>query len=383
MGWRAMRYDPVKVMRTPKSVELSITNKCNLRCTYCSNFTSAGDVDYDLPKEEWLQFFKKLNQCSVMDVTLGGGEPFCREDLKDIIKGIIRSRMRFCILSNGTLITKDMAAFLASTKRCNYVQISIDGSNPKTHDICRGKGNFFKAVEGIRTLKKYRLPVSVRVTIHKYNIGDLTEITSFLLEDLGLSGFSTNSASYMGLCRYNVDKVQLSVEERSLAMETLLHLKKKYNGRINAAAGPLAEAEKWAEMEKARLEGSPAMKGRGYLAACGGVMRKLGVRSDGVMVPCTQMSHLELGRINKDNLIEVWQNHPELIRLRKRQSIPLNDFEFCRDCAYIPYCTGNCPALAYTILGEDNHPSPDSCLKRFLEEGGRLPANNPSFCGIN
>ena len=40
----------------------------------------------------------------------------------------------------------------------------------------------------------------------------------------------------------------------------------------------------------------------------------------------------------------------------------------------MPYCTGNCPALAYTLTGEVNHPSPDACLRRFLEEGGQIPA---------
>ena len=47
-----------------------------------------------------------------MEVTLAGGEPFIREDLKEIIGGIVRNRMRFAILSNGTLITDEMAAFL-------------------------------------------------------------------------------------------------------------------------------------------------------------------------------------------------------------------------------------------------------------------------------
>ena len=102
-------------------------------------------------------------------------------------------------------------------------------------------------------------------------------------------------------------------------------------------------------------------------------MNQIAVRADGVMTPCIQMSHIELGRINRDNLQEVWQGHPELKRLRERHKIALRDFEFCQGCAYINYCTGNCPALAYTILGKENHPSPDSCLKRFLEAGGRLP----------
>ena len=163
----------MKLMRTPRSVDLSVTNRCNLQCTYCSHFTSAGDVSQDLPQEEWLQFFEELNRCAVMNVTLQGGEPFCRKDLQELIEGIVRNRMRFNILSNGTLITDEMAAFLASTGRCDGVQVSIDGSIPMTHDACRGEGNFYKAMRGIKSLQKYNVPVHVRVTIHKHNVRDL------------------------------------------------------------------------------------------------------------------------------------------------------------------------------------------------------------------
>jgi SynChlorMet cassette radical SAM/SPASM protein ScmE len=126
-------------------------------------------------------------------------------------------------------------------------------------------------------------------------------------------------------------------------------------------------------MEKACQQKIEMIPGRGHLSGCNGPMNTLSVRADGVMVPCGQMSHIELGRINRDNLQKVWQQHPELKRLRERHKIALSDFEFCQSCEYINYCTGNCPALAYTILGEENHPSPDACLKRFLEAGGRLP----------
>ncbi len=366
----------MKVMKTPRSFDLAITNHCNLRCKYCSHFTSAGDVSQDLTTEEWLQFFEELNRCAVMNVTLEGGEPFCREDLRDLIHGIVSNRMRFNILSNGTLIKDEMAAFLASTGRCDGVQVSIDGSIPTTHDVFRGKGNFYKAMEGIKALQRNGVSASVRVTIHKQNVRDLEEVATLLLEELGLPDFSTNAASYMGLCRKNAEQVQLTVEERSLAMETLLRLTRKYNGRINANAGPLAEVKTWLEMEEARRDGRERMPGRGYLTGCNGPMNKMAVRADGIMVPCSQMSHIELGRINKDNLKNVWQNHSELKRLRERSTIPLSNFELCKECVYIKYCTGNCPALAYTIVGDANHPSPDACLKRFLEAGGKLPEVN-------
>jgi len=363
----------MKLMKTPRSVDLSITNRCNLRCTYCSHFTGAGDVDQDLPKEEWLQFFEELNRCAVMNVTLQGGEPFYRKDLSELVEGVVDNQMRFDILSNGTLVTDDMAAFLAATGRCDGVQVSIDGSVPTTHDACRGQGNFLKAMQGIQSLLKKNVPVSVRVTIHKHNVRDLENVAELLLEEIKLPSFSTNAASYMGLCRQNAEQVQLTAEERSLAMGTLLELEKKYNGRISATAGPLAEARSWLEMEEARRDRMQDITGRGYLSGCNGPMNTLAVRADGVMVPCIQMSHMELGRINKDDLEKVWQENFELKRLRERHKISLSEFEFCHECAYINHCTGNCPALAYTIIGKEDHPSPDACLKRFLEAGGRLP----------
>lgn len=363
----------MRLMKTPRAVDLDVTNRCNLRCKYCYHFTSAGDVGEDLPKEEWLAFFQELNRCAITNVTIAGGEPFYREDLKELIDGVVHNKMRFTLLSNGTLITDEMAAFLASTGRCDGVQISIDGSIPITHDSFRGKGNFVKAMNGIKILLKHKISVPIRVTIHRKNVHDLAGVARLLLEEVGLPSFSTNSAGYMGLCQQNTEQVQLTVEERSQAMEALLRLTGEYNGRISATAGPLAQGRMWLRMEKARLEGKESLPGRGALTACGGAMNKLAVRADGVMVPCNQISHIELGRINRDDLQDVWQNHPELKRLRERPHIPLSDFEFCKGCDYINYCTGGCPALGYTLMDDVYHPSRDACLKRFLEAGGRLP----------
>jgi SynChlorMet cassette radical SAM/SPASM protein ScmE len=360
-------------MSTPRSLDLDITNYCNLRCKYCSHFTSAGDVKQDLPTEKWLDFFQELNRCGIMTVCLQGGEPFYRKDLPELIEGIVRNRMRFNMLSNGTLISDEAAAFLASTNRCDGVQISIDGSDDHAHDVFRGNGSFSKALKGIEFLRKHTVPVSVRVTLHKKNIHDLENIARLLLEDLGLPEFTTNAASYMGLCRENVKEVQLTASERTRAMEKLLVLNRKYNGRLSATAGPLAEAINWMMIEQACREGKESLPGGGYLTGCSGPMSSLAVRADGVIVPCAQLSHIELGRVGKNDLKKIWQHHPELKRLRDRHNIPLDDFEFCKDCDYISYCTGNCSALAYTITGQVNHPSPDACLRNFFKEGGKLP----------
>jgi SynChlorMet cassette radical SAM/SPASM protein ScmE len=230
----------MKLVKTPRSVDIDITNECNLRCKYCYHFTGPGDVQEDIPKDEWLDFFEELGRCAVMDVYLGGGEPFFREDLKELIDGVVKNRMRFMLLSNGTLITDEIASYIASTRRCDSIQVSIDGGSSQTHDLSRGKGNFHRAVAGINVLRRHQIPATVRVTINRHNVRDLDEIAKLLLDDIGLQSFSCNSAGPMGLCRQNREEMELTVEDRQIAMESLLNLDKKYNGRINAAAGPLA-----------------------------------------------------------------------------------------------------------------------------------------------
>ena len=362
-----------RIMRTPRNVDIEITSRCNLRCRYCYFFDNPAVGYHDLPTDEWLKFFDELGRCVVMSVTLQGGEPFIRKDLPELLKGIVQNRMRFSILSNGTLINDEIATFIANTGRCDSVQVSVDGSCPETHDVCRGKGSFEGAIRGIRILQRNEVPVSVRVTIHRQNVNDLENIAEFLLEDLGLPGFSTNAAGYFGSCRQNADEVLLSNPDRQSAMETLQKLLEKYNGRISATAGPLAEAQIWFKMEEARIQDAQAFHNGGRLTACGCPSNKIAVRADGVIIPCSMLSHMELGRIDKDPLEEVWQTSPDLNHLRLRHTISLTDFDFCDDCPYIPYCTGNCPGLAYTLTEQVDHPSPDACLKRFLEDGGKLP----------
>jgi SynChlorMet cassette radical SAM/SPASM protein ScmE len=355
-----------KIMKTPRSVDIEITNRCNLRCKYCSHFDSSGDVGIDLPTEEWLRFFEELNFCAVMEVTLSGGEPFCRDDFRELLTGIIKNRMRYSILSNGTMISDEMARFIASTHRCNGIQISLDGSIPKIHDACRGIGSFERAMQGIYRLMSYKLPLTVRVTINRHNVKYLENIADFLLEEIKLPSFSTNNATHFGLCKSNAEQVQLTPDEHYFAMKTLQILNKKYSGRIHAQAGPLANFRAWNRMKKGHTQGLEETPSLGHLTSCAGPNTKIAVRSDGVIVPCNQLGHIELGRINKDELKEIWHHHPQLIRLRERHKIPLTNFEFCRECDYIRYCRGGCPAVAYNLLGNEYHPSPDSCLRRFL-----------------
>jgi SynChlorMet cassette radical SAM/SPASM protein ScmE len=361
-------------MYSPRSIEIAITKKCNLRCHYCSHFSNQYEYGNDLTLAEWNQFFEELSYNKVMKVIISGGEPFLRPDLNEILKGIVKNRMRFCILSNGTLVQDEIIQSIASSNRCDYVQVSLDGFSPISHDICCGKGSFDAAIEGIQILQKYGIPVTIRVTIHRYNVFDLDEIAQFILKELGVKSFSINSASFLGLCTSDNADICLTATERGYAMVSLLHILKKYKNQVHATSGPLAELIQFSRMEKARLNKQDKLIQGGYLSGCKCVWSHCAVRSDGIIVPCILLPHISLGSINKNNFIHIWRTHPVLTTMRDRHKIPLVKFDFCQNCDYIDYCTGNCPAIAWTKYGEIDHPNPDSCLRKFLADGGTLPS---------
>jgi len=358
-------------MNTPKSVDIDVTSRCNLKCLYCSHRTSAADTRNERSTAEWTKFIEECGKAAVMSITIGGGEPFIREDLAEIIHAIVKNRMRFSILSNGGLITPEIASYIKSTRRCNHVQISIDGSCPDTHDRFRGAKSFEAAIRGIRILQNAGVIVTSRITIHRYNIHDLENTAHLLLDEIGLESISTNSVSHLGLAQEHEKEVQLSPLEMCDAMERILLLAEKYRQQITAQAGPLSLGKAYQEMECARIEGRE-IPHRGFLTGCGCMWQKITVRPDGVYVPCGMLAHIELGRINQDSLIDIWQNNRELQKLRERYLIPLDSFPECADCEYRMTCTGNCPAGAFTRTGDVYAPSPDGCLKQFLANGGRI-----------
>lgn len=270
----------IKVMPTPRTVDLEITSRCNARCRYCYYLNNDGVAYEDLPTERWLAFFEELGRAKVMNVCIAGGEPFVREDLFELIDGIVRNRMRFEILTNGRLLTREVAIKLKATGRCNSIQVSLDGSTPEVHESMRGKGSFAPAVNALRVLCKEGLPATVRVTVHAWNIDNLPDVARLLLEDFGLPSFSTNSISSLGTRAKYGDDVFLSPAQRLQAMKVLAELDARYPGRIEASAGPLADWKMFREMERAAEDHAP-IPGRGCLVGCGCIFTRIAVRADG------------------------------------------------------------------------------------------------------
>ena len=76
--------------RVHKDLRVSLTDKCNLRCTYCM---PAEGVEW-LPSQHILntnelnQLLKILCDLGITEIRLTGGEPLLRPDILEIIENI-------------------------------------------------------------------------------------------------------------------------------------------------------------------------------------------------------------------------------------------------------------------------------------------------------
>jgi SynChlorMet cassette radical SAM/SPASM protein ScmE len=315
---------PKGVWPVPQSVDISLTGRCNLSCRYCF-YADSMAVTKDLPTERWLAFFAELGRLAVQRVCLSGGEVFARPDFFVLVDGVIANRMRYSILSNGTLITPEVITAFSEGKRrlrLDSIQVSIDGSCAAVHDLSRPPKSFDRAVRGLRLLVDAEFPAMVRVTLNHHNIGDLENIARLLLDDIGLSGFSTNEAEVMGTARCIGQNIVLTELERRQAMKTLMELNERYGGRIRATAGPLARAKMVREIEERIARGETGTPGRGTLCSCGGVFSKMAILHDGTMVPCNMLPTLTMGVIGMHSLKDAWLHSPSINAVRRRREIP-------------------------------------------------------------
>lgn len=169
----------------PYSVSLWLTNRCNLRCSFCW-------VEADRDEIEPQYYYSLIEQLSRFGTRIGitGGEPLLYDNCMDIIKYAKSKGLKVGLNTNGLLISK-YADELLTTPPDN-ISISIDGP-PEVHDEIRGMpGAYEKAIKGVKRILSLRdelaletPSVRVLITICKDNLNYIPQAIDEL-DDMNL-----------------------------------------------------------------------------------------------------------------------------------------------------------------------------------------------------
>ena len=168
------------------------TAACNARCKHCFYWEeiASAKTRSELTLNEIEKIADSLN---LIYLSIGGGEPFIRKDLPQIVQGFYeRSRILYCnIVTNGFYTERTVAAVKTIREQCPRlkikIQISFDDFE-KEHDAYRKvPGIFAKATETLRELSKIResdsrLNLDIATCMTKTNKERVTKLYDYMRE---------------------------------------------------------------------------------------------------------------------------------------------------------------------------------------------------------
>ncbi|SEG94929.1 uncharacterized protein SAMN04489712_1554 [Thermomonospora echinospora] len=186
------------------SLELILTEGCNLACTYCFEKEMLGHkkMPLEVAKSAVDLLFSYSGDRPSVTITHFGGEPtlnfpaiqYATEYAEDRAAELGKS-VNFNITTNGVLLNERIVGYFADHKI--DVLLSLDGSKT-THNKYRvdkrGQGTFDRVLKGLHTLKEQMPWIAAKLTVMPTNASQLYEDVVHLHE-IGVNEFLIGHAS--------------------------------------------------------------------------------------------------------------------------------------------------------------------------------------------
>jgi len=189
--------------RPVKDLRISVTDRCNFRCTYCM-----PQDEYEWINKKEILTFEEITRLANLFVGLGvekirltGGEPLVRKDLDHLVARLstIPGLEDLCLTTNGSLLAEQIEALKAAgLKRVN---VSIDTLDNEKFKRMTKRGDLAKVLEGIFAAKKHGLkPIKLNAVVERgVNDDDIIPLVEFCREH----GFAMRFIEYMDVGNAN------------------------------------------------------------------------------------------------------------------------------------------------------------------------------------
>jgi len=189
--------------RPIQDLRISVTDRCNFRCTYCMPLDEYEWIDKKeiLTFEEITRLARLFIQLGVEKVRLTGGEPLVRQDLAVLVQELsaLEGLKDLCLTTNGALLGEKMEALKKAGLR--RVNISIDTLDAEKFKRMTKRGDLNKVLEGIFAAKKAGIaPIKLNAVIERgVNDDDILPLVEFSRTH----GFAMRFIEYMDVGNSN------------------------------------------------------------------------------------------------------------------------------------------------------------------------------------
>jgi MoaA/NifB/PqqE/SkfB family radical SAM enzyme len=215
----------------PLYVAWQLTNECNLACLHCIEESGPGKAFRDELDRQ--QIFAILDQLAAKDVpylSLSGGEPMLHPSFFDIVEHVCASGMQLKIETNAHHLDPASCARLKDLG-VKAVQVSLDGATRETFNRMRVRGDFDRAIGGIRALAAAGVPIEINYSPTRFNTHEIGAAVD-LAHELGAYSFYTGRTMYTGNAVKTWHRLAPSEEQYETYFNTLREKTLEYRDRM-------------------------------------------------------------------------------------------------------------------------------------------------------
>ena len=232
-----------EALAAPLYVAWQITNECNLACLHCIEESGPGKAFRDeLDRDEVLAVIDQLMDHEVPYLSFSGGEPMLHPHFFEMVERVTHRGSQLKIETNGHYLSPENCARLRDLG-VKAVQVSLDGASSATFGRMRVRGEFDKAVSGIRNLASAGVPIEVNFSPASFNIHEAARIVDFAHE-LGAASFYSGRTMFTGNAVKAWRHLEVTDAQYDEYFATLKAKQAEYRGRMRVTyheAGLLEE----------------------------------------------------------------------------------------------------------------------------------------------
>ncbi len=158
-----------------------VTHRCNMRCRMCVVWHQ-GNKETEMTTSQAGHLAENLHQAGILTVALGGGEPFVRKDLPEIVHSFAKRGIEVRVLTNGIGIRENRIKEVIEAG-LNHVSISLDSLDPAVEQRVYNDVDVWQDI--VATMRRFRawlpkpsVPV-MNVCVARNNLLELPSLVDF------------------------------------------------------------------------------------------------------------------------------------------------------------------------------------------------------------
>ena len=298
-------------------------------------YSTEGSTADELNSTQATQLLKMCAAHDVLTLGIGGGEPFLRSDLLQLLREARDYGFNVFLMTNGHFITLEAAHMLARNEI--HVSVSLDGANAVTHDRLRGTGSFRKTVNSLVQLTEAGVLCNLLFTVFKWNVQELASLTE-KAETFKAESVVVNRPIALGRGAHITDAFLTPTEYKTLMTQI---------ASLRDQGVPISVDE--------NLYHLYSIVDEHFQVDCPAGRTMCAITPEGRVKPCPGLPQLTGESILHEDIGHVWRNSTAFSPLRElsEEIVP------CRECQFFSTCRGGCRAAAMAAYNCLTAPDPD------------------------